>query len=133
MMAAPDTPRPDLDSRANIESFVDMFYLRLLADPLLAPIFTDVANIDLSVHLPHIKDYWCKLLLGDSSYQRHTMQIHRRLHDQRALQSDDFQRWLASFEATVDENFAGERARRAKHIAATIARNMQQGLARGAG
>ena len=121
--------RPDLDSREHIESFVDRFYERILADELLAPIFVDVAEIDLAQHLPHIKDYWCKLLLGERSYQRHTMNIHRQLHGKRALLAEDFQRWLHFFTTTVDEHFAGERAERAKKVAATIAANMEQSLA----
>jgi hemoglobin len=120
--------QPDLDSRAQIERFVDLFYQRMLADEQLAPIFLDVAEIDLSVHLPHIKDYWCKLLLGEKGYQRHTMNIHRQLHGKRALAAGDFQRWLALFTAVVDDNFAGERAERAKQVAAAIADNMQKGL-----
>ncbi|MFT4518282.1 MAG: hemoglobin [Halioglobus sp.] len=120
--------RPDMDSRESIEIFVDYFYERMLADELLAPIFVDVAEIDLSVHLPHIKDYWCKLLLGEKQYQRHTMNIHRQLHGKRALQKTDFERWLALFVATVDEYFCGERAERAKRIATSIAANMQSSL-----
>ncbi len=123
---------PDLDSRENIERFVDLFYQRMLADEQLAPIFVDVAEIDLAVHLPHIKDYWCKLLLGEKSYQRHTMNIHRQLHGKRPLASDDFERWLAFFKATVDDHFAGERAERAKRVAASIAANMQKSLPAGA-
>ena len=121
--------RPDLDSRESIELFVDRFYERLLADAQLAPIFVDVAEIDLAVHLPHIKDYWCKLLLGDKRYRRHTMDIHRQLHGKRPLQAQDFQRWLAFFTTTVDAYFAGERAQRAKQVAASIAANMEQSLA----
>jgi hemoglobin len=123
---------PDLDSRENIERFVDLFYQRMLADEQLAPIFVDVAEIDLAVHLPHIKDYWCKLLLGEKGYQRHTMNIHRQLHGKRPLASDDFERWLAFFKATVDDHFAGERAERAKRVAASIAANMQKSLPAGA-
>jgi len=118
----------DLDSRENIELFVDYFYERLLADEQLAPIFVDVAAIDLDVHLPHIKDYWCKLLLGDKRYQRHTMNIHRQLHSKRPLTAQDFQRWLAFFIATVDAHFAGERAERAKQVATSIAANMERSL-----
>lgn len=120
--------RPDLDSRAHIEFFVDRFYERMLADEQLAPIFVDVARIDLAVHLPHIKDYWCKLLLGDAEYRRHTMDIHRQLHSKRALQAQDFERWLSFFTATVDDYFVGERAERAKQVAASIAANMQKSL-----
>lgn len=118
-------PKPDLDSRENIEFFVDRFYERLLADEQLAPIFVDVAEIDLAVHLPHIKDYWCKLLLGDKRYRRHTMDIHRRLHGKRPLEPQDFQRWLHFFITTVDAHFAGERAERAKQVAEAIAANMK--------
>lgn len=121
--------RPDLDSRENIEIFVDRFYERMLADPQLAPIFVDVAGIDLAAHLPHIKDYWCKLLLGEQAYQRHTMNIHRVLHSKRPLQPQDFTRWLEFFTATVDDQFAGERAARAKRVAASIAANMEKSLA----
>ena len=121
-------PGPDLDSRANIERFVDLFYQRMLADEILAPIFVNVAEVDLAVHLPHIKDYWCKLLLGERGYRRHTMNIHRVLHGKRALAPGDFQRWLGFFTATVDDNFSGQGAERAKRIAATIAANMQKGL-----
>ena len=120
--------RPDLDSRENIERCVDLFYQRLLADEQLAPIFVDTAQIDLQQHLPHIKDYWCKLLLGESAYQRHTMNIHRQLHGKRPLQAADFERWLAFFSDTVDDSFVGERAQRAKRIAATIAANMHKSL-----
>lgn len=122
------TDKPDLDSRAEIEHFVDLFYERLLADEQLAPIFVDVAAIDLDVHLPHIKDYWCKLLLGEQGYRRHTMNIHRTLHGRRPLRAEDFQRWLAFFTGTVDDHFAGARAERAKQIAAAIAANMQKTL-----
>lgn len=120
--------RPDLDSRERIAFFVDRFYERMLSDKQLAPIFVDVAEIDLAVHLPHIKDYWCKLLLGDNKYRRHTMDIHRQLHSKRTLQAQDFQRWLSFFTATVDDYFVGERAERAKQVAASIAANMQKSL-----
>ncbi len=123
-----DKQKPDLDSRENIGMFVDRFYQRLLADEQLAPIFVDVAEIDLDVHLPHIKDYWCKLLLREAGYARHTMNIHRELHGKRPLREDDFDRWLAFFVATVDEYFAGERAERAKQVAASIAANMRKSL-----
>ena len=119
---------PDMDSPANVERFVDLFYQRMLADEELAPIFLDVAAVDLDVHLPHIKDYWRKLLLGETAYRRHTMNIHRQLHGKRALTPADFYRWLALFTRTVDEHYAGERAERAKRVAAAIAANMQKSL-----
>lgn len=121
--------KPDLSSRENIAAFVELFYQQLLADAQLAPIFLDVADIDLAVHLPHIKDYWCKLLLGEKGYRRHTMNIHRQLHGKQPLQPGDFQRWLALFNATLDDHFSGESAERARQVAASIATNMEASLA----
>ena len=126
MNGSPD--KPDLDCRDNIRQFVQLFYQQLLADAQLAPIFLEVARIDLAEHLPRITDYWCKLLLGQRAYQRHTMSIHRQLHLKRPLHSADFQRWLACFTDTVDRHFAGERAERAKRLAGAIATNMRQSL-----
>ena len=125
----PEREKPDLDTRERVEAFVDAFYQRLLADERLAPIFLDVARIDLQVHLPHIKDYWCKLLLGEQGYRRHTMNIHRELHAQRTLTAADFERWLGLFTATLDENYAGPYAEKARRIAAAIADNMEKSLA----
>ena len=120
--------RSDMNSRENIAFFVERFYEGMLADPKLAPIFVEVADINLDVHLPHIKDYWYKLLLGDQQYQRHTMNIHRTLHGKRSLVPADFERWLGLFTSTVDAYFVGERAERAKRIAAAIATNMESSL-----
>ncbi len=128
MPVTTNNEKPDLDSREHIEDFVDRFYARLLADEQLAPVFLEIAAVDLTVHLPHIKDYWCKLLLGEPGYRRHTMSIHRRLHRKRPLTTGDFQHWLAHFNATLDEGFSGEQTERARRIAAAIAANMQASL-----
>ena len=131
MSGSGDQSRPDLDCRENIERFVDLFYQRMLADPQLAPIFVDVAEIDLEVHLPHIKDYWCKLLLGENAYQRHTMNLPRPLPGTRPLSAEDFQRGRAFFPAPLEDNSPGERADRAARVAASIAANMQASLPAG--
>ncbi|HEY3698794.1 MAG TPA: group III truncated hemoglobin [Spongiibacteraceae bacterium] len=124
--------KPDLDSPEHIRQFVAVFYGKLLRDEQLASIFIGVARIDLEKHLPLIRSYWEKLLLGRGDYRRHTMNIHRALHDKRKLQPSDFERWLGYFHATVDEQFAGEYADHAKQVASYIAANMQKALNPGA-
>lgn len=119
---------PDLDSREQVEHFVDLFYQRLLADEVMAPIFLDVAAVELDRHLPHIKDYWCKLLLGERGYQRHTMNIHRQLHGKQALRPAEFERWLDHFGVALDAHFTGPQTEKARRIATTIAGNMEKGL-----
>lgn len=122
--------RPDMDSPERIREFVDAFYGRLLKDEQLAPIFLDVAAIDLAKHLPLIASYWEKLLLGQSDYRRHTMNIHRAIHARRELTPADFERWLGYFHDTVAAGFAGPQAERAKQIASYIADNMNRALNR---
>lgn len=120
--------KPDLDNKENIERFIDAFYSRVLRDERLAPIFLDVADIDLDVHLPHIRSFWEKLLLGERDYKRHTMNIHRQLHAKQPLDPADFERWLALFCDTADAGFSGPGTERAKEIARHIASNMERAL-----
>ena len=132
-MSSSQKNKPDLDSAEHIALFVEAFYARLLKDTRLAPIFTEVAGIDIHEHFPRIQAYWEKLLLGENNYKRHTMNIHRQLHDKRELRSADFDQWLAYFEETVDEHFAGDKAERAKRVAGQIAFNMHKALERESG
>ncbi len=120
--------KPDLDSKQHIKQFVTAFYAQMLKDEQLAPIFLDVAQVDLSEHLPLICRYWEKLLLGNRDYNRHTMNIHRAVHAKRPLTEQDFKRWLALFTHTVDTLFSGEQAERAKRVAGQIIVNMQQAI-----
>jgi hemoglobin len=120
--------KPDLDNPEYIRQFVEAFYAKLLRDEQLAPIFIDVAAIDLDKHLPLIGAYWQKLLLGESDYRRHTMNIHRAVHSKRPFTVADFTRWLHFFITTVDESFSGPHADKAKQTASYIAANMQKSL-----
>jgi len=128
-MSNASDPIPDLNSPERIAEFLQYFYGKLLKDPVLAPIFIDVAQIDLQAHLHHIQAYWEKLLLGKDDYQRHTMNIHRLLHSKRALTKADFDRWLEFFTSTVREHYAGPQAERAVKVAGHIAGNMTRYIA----
>ena len=87
----------------------------------------DVADIELETHLPHIRAYWCKLLLGErDGYRRNMVARHLALHARHPLQIDDFERWLKLFRETVNEDFAGPSADRAKTLATRIAGNLVQ-------
>ena len=118
----------DLDSPEAIDFFVDKFYSRVKKDARLSAIFFGFAKIDLDLHLPHIRNYWRKLLLADPSYNRHTMNIHRDLNEKVNLRTSDFERWLVLFTETVDDEFLGPIATRAKRLARNIAINMQSSL-----
>ncbi|MGB1906815.1 MAG: globin, partial [Spongiibacter sp.] len=63
-----------------------------------------------------------------SDYQRHTMNIHREVHEKQPLEAADFERWLAYFEQAANTHFAGPKTERAKVVAARIADNMAKAL-----
>ena len=120
------TPR-DLDTSEAIDEMLDAFYRKVLADDRLRPLFLDVAKIDLRTHLPCIRAYWCKLLLGErDGYQSNMVARHLALHEQHPLQLDDFERWLELFRETVNADFTGPSADRAKTLATRIAGNLVQ-------
>lgn len=120
--------KPDLDSPEHIRFFIERFYDKVLADDLLAHIFTDVAGIDIEVHIPMICSYWEKLLLGDKAYKRHTMNIHRHLHERFPLTRQEFDRWLSHFITTANEYCEGKNTQQAIQVATSIAKNMDIAL-----
>lgn len=121
--------KPDLDSKENIKIFVEDFYDKVLDDPILAHIFTDVAKINIEEHFLKIRSYWEKMLLKDPAYKNHMMNIHRAVHANFPFTDEEFERWVALFLATLDEgNYEGPMTERARKLATTIAFNMNNVL-----
>lgn len=100
-----------------------------MGDEVIGYIFTDVAQLDLEVHLPIMYDFWESLLLGARSYRGGAMQKHIDLHRVTPLRTEHFERWLLLFETTVTELFSGERATNAILAARNIARSMSTRIA----
>ncbi len=120
--------RRDLNTPETISELVDAFYARVLMDPTLAPMFTQVAAIDLDHHLPIIKAFWRKMLLGRPDYDRNMVARHAAVHARMPLTRRHFDRWLALFTRTLDEHFTGPGADRARTLAVRIAANMERNL-----
>lgn len=119
----------DLADRNDVRVLVEAFYTSAFADPLIGPVFTDVAHLDLDAHLPVICDFWETVLFTAGSYRRNILQVHVALHAQHPLEPEHFDRWLAVWIRTVDEHFHGPVADRAKLQAQRIAGSMQRRLA----
>ena len=109
-------PLPDLLTEADIIRLVDAFYARVNDDPLLRPVFNDVARVNWATHLPTMYDFWSSVLLGTSRYKGRPFAKHFPL----PIQAAHFQQWLALFRATVDALFAGPKAAEAKTKAQNI-------------
>lgn len=119
----------DLDNPAAITQLVDAFYHRVLTDPTLAPVFLEVARIDLAEHKPRIEAFWRMMLLGRiADYNRNMVARHVAVHARFPFQRRHFDRWLTLFTGTVDAYFAGPGAERAKTLALRIATNLERNL-----
>ena len=115
----------DITTREDIQQLMADFYAALLADDAINFIFTDVAKIDLELHLPRIVDFWEQNILGTGSYRANVLKIHLDLNDQIVLNATHFKTWLSHFNATIDAQFAGEKAELMKTRALSVATVMQ--------
>lgn len=117
--------KKDITGREDLLILVTRFYEKLLADASISYIFTDMAKIDLSHHLPVLVDFWDSILFQSDTYHKNAMQPHLDLHRQSPLQKHHFETWLRYFKESVDELFEGEIAFLAKERATSIAMVMQ--------
>lgn len=114
----------DLTDRADVERLVIAFYRAAFEDPLIGPVFTEVAKLDLDHHLPIMCDFWETVLFNAGLYRRNALQIHLVLHARHPLEGEHFDRWLALWSTTLDARFAGPVTEHAKLQAHRIAGSM---------
>ncbi len=106
--------KPDLQSRADVELLVNLFYQKVVQDPLVGPMFTHVAKVNWETHLPRMYAFWEMVLFQKEGYHGHPMAAHFHVHQKSPLQPAHYDRWLKLFVTTVDELFAGPKATEAK-------------------
>jgi len=131
-----DLPRwrdRDLDSVEEIAEMVRRFYADVVQDPLLGPMFDDVAQVDWSEHLPKLTAFWSRILLSVPGYEGNPLRAHSLVHAQAAFTEAHFQRWLDLFIDTVDVGWHGPRAEHAKVFAQRVAEVHARALSRPAG
>lgn len=122
-MSIDSRTRRELNTPDAVTELVDAFYAKVVADPVLGPVFE---GIYLTRHKPRVRAYWRKMLLGEhDAYRRNMIARHRALHGRHPLQHRHFRRWLTLFRSTVDERFCGATADRARQLASTIATNLE--------
>ncbi len=119
----------DIENREDLFELVHRFYEKLLADPSISYLFTEVARIDIIKHLLVLVDFWDMVLFQSDTYQKNAMQIHMQLHQKSALSKQHFATWLLHFNQAVDELFEGDKAFLAKQRAQSIATVMQVKIA----
>jgi hemoglobin len=111
--------KPDIQNEADIKTFVDDFYNRVSPDPLLGPIFNEIAAVDWDHHLPTMYSFWSAMLLGAKGYHGAPFPKHAALRTH--ISPAHFARWIELFTATIDTHFQGPTADTAKQRALNIA------------
>ena len=115
----------DIQNQDDLYLLVDSFYKKLLSDTSISYIFTEVVKIKLEEHLPILVTFWSQAILGTGGYTHNLTQIHLDINAQEYLSPELFKIWLNHFNATVDENFKGDKAEQIKTQALSIATIMQ--------
>ena len=108
-------------SEATIAELVDRFYTVIRNDAVLGPIFMEHVR-DWDAHLPKMRAFWSTVVLRTGTYAGRPVEAHERIP---GLTHEHFERWLALWEATVN-NVVEPDAREAfvlaaKRMAATMA------------
>lgn len=115
----------DIENQDDLYLLVDEFYKKLLADPAISYIFTDVVKIKILEHLPILVTFWSQAILGTGGYTKNLTEIHLDIDKKEHLSPELFNIWLNHFYTTVDEHFKGNKAEQIKTQALSIATIMQ--------
>ncbi|MBP2291397.1 group III truncated hemoglobin [Azospirillum rugosum] len=108
---------------AMIESLVRTFYGKIMADPVLGPIF-GAAITDWEPHLQKMMDFWSSVALLTHRYDGRPVPAHVRLD----IRPEHFERWLTLFRETTAEVCTPEAAVFFEDRAQNIGRSIQMGV-----
>ena len=104
---------------AVLDRMVRRFYAHARLDPDLGPLFSAHVS-DWEAHYARMVDFWASVGLLAGRYHRNALQAHRPL----ALRPAHFERWLALFDQTLQEEVSPQAHQHlltiARRIAATL-------------
>lgn len=100
----------DIATLADIQNLVDQFYGKIRRDGKLKDIFDGIIQNRWPEHLEKMYRFWQTVLLEEHTYYGSPFSPHAHL----PVDKSHFEQWIALFVDTVDENFSGENADRAK-------------------
>ena len=117
--------KKDISNRKDIEILIQLFYQKVVLDPVIGFIFTETVSINWEKHIPLIADFWESILLDNPVYKNNAMEMHYDLNKKMPLEKIHFDSWLSLFNQVVDELHEGKIATMAKTRAQSIAAVMQ--------
>lgn len=108
---------------AALDALVRRFYAKVRLDPLIGPVFNSAIQ-DWKPHLERLTAFWSSVMLTSGRYHGNPMAAHFK----HPITSPMFDRWLALWAETVDEQFAGAAADMLKQKAELIGQSLKLGL-----
>lgn len=125
MPVAPDHGAAlDLATPAQVHDLVIAFYREIAFDDILEPVFSEVTEVDWTLHIPVLIDYWCWILFGSGPYRGAVTRAHRHLHDLQAIEQRHCDRWFELWVGCIASRWAGPCADRAERHAAALMAGM---------
>lgn len=101
--------KTDINFMSDVEHLVNTFYDKIREDEMLGEIFDSRIQDRWPEHLEKMYRFWQTVLLEEHTYNGSPFRPHADL----PVHTEHFDRWMKIFTETVDENFAGETARKA--------------------
>lgn len=115
----------DIETNDDVKLLVDSFYAKVLKDPSIGFIFTDVAVIDMEKHMPIMYNFWSGILLGEGNYKGGLMRKHIELNSKSKLLPSHFSQWKHLFFETLDTHFKGKKVEECKQRVISMISLMQ--------
>lgn len=110
--------RKTIENREDVSLLVRTFYAKVRQDEMLGPIFNGIVS-DWEEHFEKLIDFWENNLFFVDKYHGNPKAAHIEVDRQvgNTIESQHFGRWLNLWFETIDENFEGSLADRAKNNA----------------
>jgi hemoglobin len=117
----------DIETREDILLIMHKFYAKLLADDAINFFFTKITTVNehLEAHFEILVTFWEQSLFLKGGYYNNMFSIHKEVHEKATFTKEHYTIWLAYFNTTIDEHFAGKNAEQMKTQALSMATIMQ--------
>ena len=113
-----------IETREDVYLLVTSFYARVRDDEVIGPVFnTVIPEEKWPAHLEKLTDFWETGLFGVPRFKGNPVRAHQEADKTmgHTIEQEHFGRWLNLWFETIDENFNGPLADRAKQAARNMA------------
>ena len=122
--------KKDIETTTELEALLRSFYEKAFQNQQIGHFFTEVVQLDLEKHLPHIRQFWESVIFNRGSYHKNVMLVHQHINDLYPISKEDLDTWVRLFVQTIDAGFEGSNAELMKQRAHSIATLMDMRLHR---